>query len=59
MEQVIFRIHHQLYYWLEFDAKETDVINIEKIECLSLGALSKACTYSSILKHSVGLDLVK
>ena len=24
------RIHHQLYYWLRFDAKEIDVINMEK-----------------------------
>ena len=30
MEQTILRIHHQLYYWLRFDTRETDVINIEK-----------------------------
>ena len=30
MEQTILRIHHQLYYWLRFDTKEIDVINMEK-----------------------------
>ena len=30
MEQTILRIHHQLYYWLRFDTKEMDVINMEK-----------------------------
>ena len=30
MEQAILRIHHQLYFWLRFDTKDTDVINNEK-----------------------------
>ena len=29
MEQAILRIHQQLYYWLRFDTKEIDVINME------------------------------
>ena len=34
MEQAILhtsRIHYQLYYWLRFDTKEIDVINMEKL----------------------------
>ena len=30
MEQTILRIHHQLYYWLRFDTKVIDVINMDK-----------------------------
>ena len=30
MEQTILRIHHQPYFWLRFDTKDTDVINNEK-----------------------------